>query len=239
MAETHHARVKPYLVVCLLTFAGFGGIAAGVHMGAPVSFSTMDNQVVEVMHQSQQESPGWTHFFDHVKELAGFEAMIGTVLIVFGLLVYYGRYWLALAWGCAVEGAAIGNDQLLKHVFQRPRPPYGRPKGPTDWSFPSGHSLRGFVMYGFLAYLIVHFLPTKWVRIIGVTAMVVVIALIGYSRIFLGKHYLTDVLGGFVFGAGWLAAWIAVIELMGWRYRRQTTITAEDTAAAPAPPAST
>jgi undecaprenyl-diphosphatase len=220
MADTHPAAVKPYVVVCLMAFAVFIGMAAGVRVSDPVK--SFDASVATSLHENQQQSPGWTRFFEQVKELAGLEAMIGVVLIVLGLLVYYGRYWLAIAWGCAVEGAAIGNDRVLKHIFQRERPPFGRPKGPTDWSFPSGHSLRGFVMYGFLAYLIVHFLPPRWVRIIGVTAMTIVVVLVGFSRIYLGKHYLSDVVGGFAFGAGWLAAWIAVIELMGWRHRRQS-----------------
>jgi undecaprenyl-diphosphatase len=220
MADTHSTTVKPYLIVCLMAFAVFVGMAVGVRVGSPVT--SIDVEVAESLHENQQQSPRWTHFFDNVKELAGLQAMIGVVLIVLGLLVYYGRYWLAIAWGCAVEGAAVGNDMVLKDIFRRDRPPFGRPKSPTDWSFPSGHSLRGFVMYGFLAYLIVHYLPPRWVRLIGVTAMVTVVVLIGFSRIYLGKHYLSDVVGGFAFGAGWLAAWIAVIELMGWRHRRQS-----------------
>lgn len=238
MADTQHRPVKPYVFLCVVAFALFGGIVVGIQSGPPVT--TIDTDIANTLHANQKDSPGWTSFFNNVKELAGMETMIGVVLIVLGMLVYYGRYWLALAWGCAVEGAAIGNDQLLKHAFQRERPPFGKPKGPTDWSFPSGHSLRGFVMYGFLAYLIVHFLPRKWVRVIGVTAMLVVIVLIGFSRIYLGKHYLSDVLGGFVFGAGWLAAWIAVIEVMGWRHRRRSAAEipateATNTAPTPAP----
>lgn len=222
MPDERRALARTYLAVCFAAFLIFLALPFGIRRD-PV-LNSIDREVANQLHENAAANPGTRTFFEHAKELAGMEAMIGVVLIVFGLLAYYGRYWLALAWGIAVEGAAIGNDKVLKHLFQRERPPFGKPKGPTDWSFPSGHSLRGFVMYGFLAYLIVHFLPRRWARMIGVAAMVCVVAAIGFSRIYLGKHYLSDVVGGFVFGAGWLAAWIALIELMGWRHRRQAAL---------------
>jgi undecaprenyl-diphosphatase len=228
MVDMRNRMVKPATAVSLIAFALFMGLALGIRQG---SFQTLDLQTYHSLHDTANEHPTLRQFFAGMKELSGLVAMIGVVLLVFGVLVYYGRYWLALAWGCAVEGASVANSVLLKNFFQRERPPHGRPRNATDWSFPSGHTLRAVVMYGFLAYLIVHYLPRRWARIIGVAAMVLVVVLIGLSRVFLGKHYPSDVLGGFIFGAGWLAAWIALVEVMNWRRNPQPRA---DTEPAPA-----
>ena len=222
MVDERNSAIQTYLAVAVVALLVFLALPFGIRRD-PV-LNSIDREVATRLHESASASPGVRTFFDHVKELAGFGAMIVVVGVVFVVLICFGRYWLALAWGCAVEGVAFLNDQFVKHLFQRERPPFAKPKGPTDWSFPSGHSVRAFVMYGFLAYLIVHFLPRRWARITGVTAMVLVIGVIGFSRIYLGKHYLSDVVGGFVFGAFWLSAWIGVIEVMGWRHRRQAAV---------------
>ena len=90
-------------------------------------------------------------------------------------------------------------DQLLKVAFHRPRPPtlFGL-AGPAGYSFPSGHALVSFAFFGALA---VFAAPRRWLRYI-VAALPV--AAIGYSRIYLGVHYPSDVLGGWAAAAVWV-----------------------------------
>jgi undecaprenyl-diphosphatase len=213
MPEPSRAPVRTWIVVCLLGFAVFGGIALGVHLDTPLT--AVDRDLADTLHASQKASPDGTKFFREVSDLAGIPLLNWTVLIVAAILLYLGRYWLAAAWAMAVEIASFGTDHALKYLLQRERP-FHSMKHATDWSFPSGHSLRGFVMYGLLAYLLVLVLPRRGARLTAVAAAVLVVGLIGFSRIYLGKHYLSDVLAGFAFGAGWMALWIALIEGMGW-----------------------
>jgi undecaprenyl-diphosphatase len=221
MDETRNSVVQSCVIVSLMAFTLFFAIAAGVRQDN--ALTQLDSQIASSLHESKMTSPGWTRFFEGVKELAGLGA-IGLVAVVATILFIYGRTWLALAWGTAVLGGALLNDHVLKRIFQRERPPFGKPRDATDWSFPSGHSMRGIVMYGMLAYLLVLVLPRRWARVLAVSLLALVVLAIGFSRIYLGKHYFSDVCGSFVFGAGWIAGWIGLIELMGWRHRKQESL---------------
>jgi undecaprenyl-diphosphatase len=82
----------------------------------------------------------------------------------------------------------------------------------NDPSFPSGHTLSSVICYGLLAYFLIPRMPSlfwKWVLVI---ATVLTLAYIGYSRIFLGGHYLTDILAGYALGLAWAALVFTLIE---------------------------
>ena len=90
----------------------------------------------------------------------------------------------------------------LKATFHRTRPEFAAEFHMTSWSFPSGHAMDSLISYGLLAY----WLRTKfseWRVLIRITAIAVIL-LIGYSRIYLGVHYLSDVLAGYSAGMVWL-----------------------------------
>ncbi|MGA2737972.1 MAG: phosphatase PAP2 family protein [Bryobacteraceae bacterium] len=124
-------------------------------------------------------------------------------LIVLGVpvvfwLVRTGRTRAMLRFAIAIVGAEV-LDQLLKLLFHRARPTifFGLPK-PMGYSFPSGHALVSFAFFG---ALVVFASPRRWWYYI---AAAVPIAAIGYSRIYLGMHYPSDVLGGWAAAAIWL-----------------------------------
>ena len=87
-------------------------------------------------------------------------------------------------------------NQLLKRVLQRPRPTEYRIIEETGYSFPSGHSMVSMALYGYLIYLIYKYVENKYVKWILISLLSVLICLIGISRIYLGVHYTSDVLGG-------------------------------------------
>jgi len=92
---------------------------------------------------------------------------------------------------------------ILKLIFRRPRPELLRLVEESGYSFPSGHSMSSLIFYGFFAYLLVRYGKHRskyfFVGVLGV-----LVVLIGLSRIYLGVHYASDVLAGFLVGAGWL-----------------------------------
>lgn len=103
---------------------------------------------------------------------------------------------------------------VIKYLVQRPRPPsisaLVLEKG---FSFPSGHSLVAFSFYGFLSYIIYRISHKKTWKILSISAGMFIIAMIGFSRVYLGIHWPSDVLASFALGAAWLSALITMLEI--------------------------
>lgn len=103
-------------------------------------------------------------------------------------------------------------NQLLKRILQRPRPTEFRIVEETGYSFPSGHSMVSMAFYGYLIYLIYRYIKNKYVKWILITILSILICLIGISRIYLGVHYTSDVLGGFLISISYLVVYISSIK---------------------------
>ena len=100
-------------------------------------------------------------------------------------------------------------NQLLKRILQRPRPTEYRIIEETGYSFPSGHSMVSMAFYGYLIYLIYKYVKNKYVKWISIILLSLLICLIGISRIYLGVHYTSDVLGGFLISISYLIIYIS------------------------------
>ena len=100
-------------------------------------------------------------------------------------------------------------NQLLKRILQRPRPTEYRIIEETGYSFPSGHSMVSMAFYGYLIYLIYKYVKNKYIKWISITLLSILICSIGISRIYLGVHYTSDVLGGFLISISYLVIYIS------------------------------
>lgn len=103
-------------------------------------------------------------------------------------------------------------NQLLKRILQRPRPEEFRIINETGYSFPSGHSMISMAFYGFLIYLIYKNIKNKYLKWSLITVLEVLIVSIGVSRIYLGVHYTSDVLAGFLISISYLIIYISMIN---------------------------
>lgn len=103
-------------------------------------------------------------------------------------------------------------NQLLKNILQRPRPTEYRIIQETGYSFPSGHSMASMAFYGYLIYLIYKYVENKNIKWILITLLSILICSIGISRIYLGVHYTSDVLGGFLISISYLVIYISAIN---------------------------
>jgi membrane protein DedA with SNARE-associated domain/membrane-associated phospholipid phosphatase len=151
-----------------------------------------------------------------------------TVVTVLGaavacVLAIQHRRLLLLGWAAALAGAGV-LDSVLKHIIQRARPIYASEYlSHYSYSFPSGHAMGSLVCYGMLAYLIVvSWKMRKQVRGAIVLAAGVLVFAIGLSRLCLGVHYFSDVVGGYCGGMFWLASCITAVEIA----RRQRKVRA-------------
>ncbi|WP_438026123.1 phosphatase PAP2 family protein [Sorangium sp. So ce233] len=140
-------------------------------------------------------------------------ALTVVAIVVGAALVWRRERVLAVGWLVALAGGGLLN-YALKALFARPRPTFDDPLAlATGWSFPSGHSMGTFVTFGMLSYLGLLFVRTLRVRLaILAFAMSWTVAM-GFSRMYLGVHYLSDVLAGFAAGSVWLAVCISGIEV--------------------------
>jgi len=135
------------------------------------------------------------------------------------LILLIRRWWLhAAVWVLATGGGGL-LISALKSVFERGRPLHDHAlTDTTGYSFPSGHASGAVLVYGALAYLLIRHTPRVWRLPIAIAA-IVVITFVGFSRVILHVHYLSDVLAGFVVAATWIAMCIAAFEVMRRRGR--------------------
>ena len=118
---------------------------------------------------------------------------------------------------CANVVGALVLNQVLKFIIQRPRPDGFRLATVSGFSFPSGHSMAAMAFFGLLAWLVWRYEKDRRQRALLVAAFALVIVMIGVSRIYLGVHYASDVIGGFCLSVIWLALYthIAVPLFLG------------------------
>ena len=107
---------------------------------------------------------------------------------------------------------ASGINFLLKNILQRPRPTEFRLIDESGYSFPSGHSMVSMAFYGFLIYLIYKYVMNKKLKLILISLLSLLIFLIGISRIYLGVHYTSDVIGGFLIAISYLIIYTRIVK---------------------------
>lgn len=142
--------------------------------------------------------------------------------IVATILAFRRSFYRLLSVALAVGGGAFLN-LVLKHLFHRHRPVLENPLVTlSSFGFPSGHTMGATIFYGVLALALGYSIRGWRRRILTAGAAAVVIALIGASRIYLGAHYFTDVIGAVAVGLAWLVfCWTGVETVRGWRSGRQ------------------
>lgn len=128
-------------------------------------------------------------------------------------------YWFATAVSSVFGGMLL--NKLLKFVFHRARPHFTDPiLALNSYSFPSGHTMMATVLYGVAAaYLAAQ--TSDWRRRLSIVFVAwFLIALVGFSRIYLGAHYLSDVLGAMAEGLAWLSLCFTIVHSL-WRRRQK------------------
>ena len=149
------------------------------------------------------------------------------VAMVVGVALWFAwrRDWYRTLALTLTTGGGVALSTVLKSVFHR-----GRPETATEfitrqsWSFPSGHAMNSIIGYGFLVVLLLEHATGRGRRIGILIGAAILIGAIGFSRVYLGVHYMSDVAGGWIAGAAWL-----IVCVIGYRYaagRRDEVTTA-------------
>jgi undecaprenyl-diphosphatase len=190
------------LLALLLVAAAwlFLGILEDVVSGDPLV--RVDTAIYHAL-QDLRTAPGDSAMIA-ITELGDPVVVIAVTIVVFLWLAWRRAWRTAAYWLVAIAGASALNT-VIKVALHRPRPGELSYSGWSAFSFPSGHSTVNVVLYGFLAFLVVRELRPGWRLPVALVAASLVL-LIAFSRLYLGAHWLSDVIGGLAFGTVWLTA---------------------------------
>lgn len=197
------AALAGVLLLATVLFALVAGFAVA---GAP---DLLVNQAALDFALSLR-TPAANHLMAVFSRLADLTVILTLTLGVYGWLRWRGEERRANYWLAAGAFAMLAGP-LIKFLLQVPRPDIGL-TGLSPWAFPSSHTLRATVVYGFLAVSLAGSMTQTWRWLPYVWAAMLIVA-VGISRLYLGAHWLTDVIGSLTLGLGWVAA-------LGLAYRR-------------------
>ncbi len=176
-----------------------------------------DNAIIDFFKGVQ--SSGLDAVYIFITELGSVWFLTTLSVILIALLWWKARdKWGILFFIIAVAGSGLLTT-LLKHFYQRGRPSINESIDAIGFSFPSGHSMGALVFYGFLAYFVVRSTQKRAVKAITLIVLGILIILIGTSRIYLGAHFPSDVIAGFIAGTVWLVLCLLALEWIQWRSR--------------------
>ena len=188
-----------YVLLALLAFAGLALLANTTPVFQPD---------VTITRNLQEELPTWFGGIMQVISWPGFPIQSGIMIaLIVGAFAVIGLRWEAIAvLFAAISSTAINT--LIKVVVSRPRPGADLVhvfQVLNSYSFPSGHVMFYTTFFGFLLFLSFTLLKRSWARILVNTLLIAFIALVGISRMYLGEHWASDVLGGYILGSLLLA----------------------------------
>ena len=193
--------IAGFAAACLAVML-FGWLATQMLGGATQEFDTA------VRHTVHAWAAPWLTFLMRKVTFLGSEfVLVPLGALITWRLVAAGRRHAAVLFTIAALGGEALN-QVLKQVFERPRPEeaffgYGLPQ---SYSFPSGHALVSFCFFGALAAILTQRMKLGVVKYAIWAGAALLAALIGFSRVYLGVHYPSDVLAGYSAAIVWVAA---------------------------------
>lgn len=209
LQQVRRWRKEPLIPAALLLIAcgllAFIRIAEGLEDAEEHRY---DEKILLAMrapgNPSDPVGPPWMEEMGRdITALGGFTVLTGLTVAALGLMLLYGRPRLALLTLAAIAGG-MQASALLKSLFGRPRPdlvPHGVLV--TSASFPSGHAMMAAVVYLTLGVMLARTQTSRKVRLYIVSLSVIIALLVGCSRVYLGVHWPTDVLAGWMLGGAW------------------------------------
>lgn len=208
-------RLTLFVLAILVAAIPFGLLLRAVTQEGPLT--RLDTSAARTLHEAVRDSPV---LVDALQAVSFMGSPVWFYVVTGGAAIYLWRQGHPrLAVFLVVTGILGGIiDSIAKIVVDRPRPSLEQPVATAHGkSFPSGHAMSSVVGYGALLLVFLPMIARRWRRPVIAAAVMLVLA-IGFTRLALGVHYITDVIGGFLLGAAWLAAATAAFSV--WRVER-------------------
>ena len=194
--------------IYLLLFLNFGCLFFLVATYSHHPFVSMLN--LYLLHHIYNFSNGaFLPFFANLTQIGSTEFCF---FLIIPLMVFLGlskKYVGMLMVPLSIFGSDYINS-LLKAVYKHPRPDVPHLVVAHNYSFPSGHSMNVVALYGLLSFLLLEGTKGRVARMVIGSLVILVILLVGISRVYLGVHYPIDVFGGYTVGLAWLSIVLAI-----------------------------
>ncbi|MGW1723297.1 phosphatase PAP2 family protein [Streptomyces sp. NPDC002306] len=171
----------------------------------------LDSGAAGRLHVIAVDHPLWTETLRFLSDRVGDPVTLRTVVALLTVWLLYRRAWRLAAWSAvtAVAGGLIG--WLVKAVTERARPSLEDPVAHAPgYSFPSGHTMTATTSFAILLLVLLPLVPRVW-RPVCWAGAAVSVAGVGFTRVALGVHWFSDVVGGWLLGA-------AVVALTTWAF---------------------
>ncbi len=198
---------QTYLIAAVLIFAALAVLARSV---AYFSFDLSVSRAV------QMASAPWFDALMHLVSWFGFGPQSGLIVgAIVALLYTIGLKWEALISALSAVGISL-LGWAIKIVVDRPRPSADLVDVITqlnDRSFPSGHVVLYTAFFGFVFFLTYALLKPSWAQTVLLALLGALVGLVGLSRIYLGQHWASDVIGAYLLASVWLGL---IIRLYRW-----------------------
>jgi undecaprenyl-diphosphatase len=198
-------RLLPALILCIGFGLLFVYIATTISNKSIAHFDTSIIRFVQGM-----ETPWLTSIMKFFTTLGNTKSVIGIALIAFVLLYFAFRYRQQAFLFIIIIGGTVVLNALLKNYFKRERPEIHRIMNANGFSFPSGHSMIAFSLYTIIVYIAWRNVKTGLSRTLLILFAAFMILMTGISRIYVGVHYPSDVVGGFAASGLWVTFAIIV-----------------------------
>ncbi|GEL67741.1 phosphatase PAP2 family protein [Marinilactibacillus psychrotolerans] len=144
----------------------------------------------------------------------GWFVALFTLIVSTVILFKFKNKWLSIWYFLTVALGAGGLNQILKFIFKRERPSdVEHLISQGGYSFPSGHAMGSMIVYGALIFLFIRLARKKITYVAATVGFGALVALIGISRVYLGVHYPSDIIGGYSVGLMWIAFSIGMYGL--------------------------
>ena len=222
LAHRLRAFGLPLLAALLILAASlwaFGAVTEDLVEGSTAN----DEQLAQWLHGRATDP--LTDVFRAITWLGNVPTLLAVTLLAVGILWRRRERTDAVFVALAFLGAQVLSNGM-KLGFQRERPFFPDPLATeSTYSFPSGHALVSLAVYGSVALVLAQRLRNRASRILVVATAAALIAAIGFSRLYLGVHFLSDVLAGYAAGVAWLALLYLALEARSRytsRYRAST-----------------
>jgi undecaprenyl-diphosphatase len=205
---------RRWVIMFVVASATLAALAAGVAWSEPLVH--LDDAVAAGLHAHAERSLGTVRLMLVVTWLGTWKGYAVLAPLVVGGFMAAARPRLGLAWLAVVIAGGLWVDGL-KNTFDRPRPQYNSEfTTERSYSFPSAHASSAAVAYGMLAYcLALHWRASRQ-RLALAFGFGTLVLLIGFTRLYLGVHYLSDVLAGYALALAWVGFCIWALEMAGF-----------------------
>lgn len=215
-------RLAPHSVLILTLVAGLALVAALTAAAGAVYDAVTEADGVAVLDRPALQAakglrtPVGDVLVQAYTSLGGTVGMPVLAALVAGGLALAWRQWTPVLLAAATAAGSLTLTVVGKAVVGRVRPPLvdAVPPFEISASFPSGHTLNSVALAGIVAYLLVRRQHHRWARILTILCAALFTTAMGLSRVYLGHHWLTDVLVAWALGLAWLAVVITAHRLL-------------------------